>query len=124
MSEEVQKGEEDGGGLLHAEEAVEGPFAVKLEDGLEKGGFAGEAGGGGDMLARVVALGGAGPEEEAMLEGCISRSTTLLLLLALKGLPTNAQSIFAAISFYTVLFSTSVFHPLMLGRFLVQLRSS
>jgi hypothetical protein len=55
---------------LDAQEAVEGPFAVELEDGLQVGGFAGEAAGGGYVLAGVVAFGWAIPEEEAALEGC------------------------------------------------------
>lgn len=29
----VEDGEDDGEGLLHAEDAVEGPFAVELDDG-------------------------------------------------------------------------------------------
>ena len=69
VSEEVEEGEEDGGGLLHAEEAVEGPFAVVLEDGGEVGRVAGEAVGGGYVLAGVVAFRRAGPEEEAVVEG-------------------------------------------------------
>lgn len=32
VREVVEQGEEDGEGLLHAEEAVEGPFAVELQD--------------------------------------------------------------------------------------------
>ena len=70
MREEVQEGEEDGGGLLHSEEAVEGPFSVELDDGGEEGRVAGEAGFGYDVLAGVVAFLWAGPEEELMLEGC------------------------------------------------------
>lgn len=61
---EVADGEEHGEGLLHAEEAVEGPFAVELDD-VEVGG---DAGGGDDVLAGVVAFGGAVPEEEAAEE--------------------------------------------------------
>ena len=34
MREEVEEGEEDGEGLLHAEEAVERPLAVELHDGF------------------------------------------------------------------------------------------
>ena len=82
MGEEVEEAEEHGGGLLHAQEAVEGPFAVELEDGLEVGRFAGEALGGYDVLAGVVAFGGAGPEEEAVLEGfcfCVSISLPCFL---------------------------------------------
>lgn len=69
MGEEVEEAEEDGGGLLHAEEAVEGPFAVVLHNRVQEGRVAGEALGGGDVLAGVVAFGGAVPEEEAVLEG-------------------------------------------------------
>lgn len=62
---EIANGEEHGEGLLHAEEAVEGPFAVELDD-VEAGG---DAGGGDDVLAGVVAFGGTVPEEEAAGEG-------------------------------------------------------
>jgi len=46
---------------------VEGPLAVELDDGLGRG--LGEAVVGEDVLAGVVAFGGAGPEEEAAVEG-------------------------------------------------------
>ncbi len=46
---------------------MEGPFAVELDDGERRGG--GLALGGDEALAGVVALGGAGPEEEAAVEG-------------------------------------------------------
>ena len=68
MREEVEEAEEDGGGFLHAQEAVEGPFAVVLDDRGEVWGFARESLGGDDVLAEIVAFGGAGPEEEAVLE--------------------------------------------------------
>jgi hypothetical protein len=65
VGEEVAEGPEDAEGLLHAEEAVEGPLAVELDDGL-----AGlDAAVGDDVLAAVVALAGAVPEEEAVEEG-------------------------------------------------------
>lgn len=64
VSPEVAEGEEHGEGLLHAEEAVEGPFTVELHHWL----VAGEADGGDDVLAGVVAFGGAGPEQEAEVE--------------------------------------------------------
>jgi len=51
---------------LHAEEAVKGPFAVKLDDGLEVGRVTGEAMRGDDVLAGVTTFGGAVPEEEAV----------------------------------------------------------
>lgn len=56
MGEEVEQGEEDGKGFLEAEEAVEGPFAVELFDGVEVGRGAGEAVRGYDVLASVVAV--------------------------------------------------------------------
>lgn len=62
---EVAEGEEHGEGLLHADEAVKGPFAVELDD-VEVGGDAGD---GDDVLAGVVAFGGTVPEEEATGEG-------------------------------------------------------
>lgn len=65
VREEVEQGEEHGEGLLHAEEAVERPLAVELDDGLRVG----EALRRDDVLACVVALGGAVPEEDAVEEG-------------------------------------------------------
>lgn len=58
---EVPEGEEHAKGLLHAEEAVEGPFSVELHHGL----MGGEALRCDNVLARVVAFGGAVPEEES-----------------------------------------------------------
>lgn len=63
--------EEDREGLLDAEEAPEGPLAVELHDGL-RGGRARRRD---DVLARVVALGRAVPEEEAEVEGCCDEVT-------------------------------------------------
>jgi hypothetical protein len=57
---------------LHAYEAVEGPFAVKLVDGLHVWRVSRETLFGGDVLAGVVAFGGAVPEEEAAVEGCVA----------------------------------------------------
>lgn len=53
---------------------MEGPFPVELHDGREEGWIAREACFGYDVLAGVVAFLGAGPEEEAVLEGleCVS----------------------------------------------------
>lgn len=66
MREVVEEAEDDGEGLLHAHEAVEGPFSMELVDvGVEEGRGCGD-----DVLARVVAFGGAGPEKEAAVEGC------------------------------------------------------
>jgi hypothetical protein len=70
VSEKIEQREDDGKRFLHAEETVKGPFAVELEDWFAVGGFAGEAFVGYDVLAGVVAFGGAVPEEEAVLECC------------------------------------------------------
>ena len=59
---EVSEGEEDAEGLLHAEEAAERPFAVELDDGFRGG----DALVRDDVLARVVAFGGAVPEQDAV----------------------------------------------------------
>jgi hypothetical protein len=69
VGEEVEEREEDGEGFLHAQEAIERPFAVELEDRFAVRGIAGLADVGYDVLAGVVALGGAVPEEETALEG-------------------------------------------------------
>jgi hypothetical protein len=91
VSVKVEEGKDDGKRFLHAEETVKGPFAVELEDWFAVRGFAGEAGVGYDMLAGVVAFGGAGPEEEAVLECCVAMSLccplyrfTFLFFLALS----------------------------------------
>lgn len=65
MRPEVADREEHGEGLLHADEAVKGPFTVELDNG-EVGG---DARAGDDVLAGVVAFGGAVPEEEAAGQG-------------------------------------------------------
>jgi len=64
----VEEREDDAERLLHAHEAVEGPFAMELLDGLLVGYLAGEALFGYDVLAGVVAFGGAVPEEEPVVE--------------------------------------------------------
>ncbi|RBQ83266.1 hypothetical protein VDGD_20963 [Verticillium dahliae] len=66
---EVAEGEENRGRLLHAEEAVEGPFAVELNDGQR----AVDTAVCDDVLAGVVAFGGTCPEEEAAVESCQGR---------------------------------------------------
>lgn len=70
MSQEVEQREDDGERLLHAEETVEGPFAVELENWLAVGRFTGEAFVGNDVLAGVVAFGRTVPEEKAVLQRC------------------------------------------------------
>jgi len=64
MRPQVAEGKQHAEGLLHAEEAVERPFPVELDDG--EGG--GHATGCDDVLARVVTLGGAIPEHQAVEE--------------------------------------------------------
>lgn len=64
MCPEISKGPQNTQGLLHAEETVERPFAMKLYDGEA---FLDSARGN-DMLTGVIALTGASPEEEAMEE--------------------------------------------------------
>ena len=66
MGEKVEQAEEDRGRLLHAQVAVERPFAVVLQDGLEVWRIARKTAVGHNVLAAVVAFGGAGPEEEAV----------------------------------------------------------
>lgn len=66
VRDHVAEAEEDGEGLLHAEHPNEGPLAVELRDGLARR----EPPLRHDMLARVVAFLRAGPEEEAVVEGC------------------------------------------------------
>lgn len=68
MGKEVEEGEEDRGGLLHSQKAVEWPFAVELIDWLEVRWVAGETLGRNHMLASVIAFGGTVPEEETVLE--------------------------------------------------------
>ena len=77
MREEVQQGEQDGKGFLEAEEAVEGPFAVELLDWVDVSGVAGEAVGGYDVLAGIVAGLRASPEEEVMQECCARRELAM-----------------------------------------------
>jgi hypothetical protein len=69
VREVVEQREDDAEGLLHAHEAVEGPFAVELVHGLHIGRVAGEALRGYDVLACVVAFGGTVPKEQAAVQG-------------------------------------------------------
>ena len=64
MGEEVEEREEDGEGLLHAKEAVEGPFPVELDDSY----ISCDALVGDYVLAGVVAFCRAVPEKEAVEE--------------------------------------------------------
>lgn len=76
MGEVIEEGEEDGEGLLDPEEAVEGPFAVELVDGVEVGVVASEARVRHNVLAGVFAFGVAGPEEEAAVDSFKAWSVT------------------------------------------------
>jgi hypothetical protein len=69
VGEKIEQRKDDGEGFLHAEETVEGPFAVELENWFAVRRFASKALIGDDVLTGVVAFGGAVPEEKAMLEG-------------------------------------------------------
>lgn len=70
MRKVVEEREDDTKGLLHAHEAVERPFTVKLVDGLHVRRVAREPTVGYNVLACVVALGGTIPEEDAAMESC------------------------------------------------------
>lgn len=68
MREEVARREEHARRLLDAKHTHERPFPVELD--YRPRGFGGEPSVGDDMLACVVAFGGARPEEESAVEGC------------------------------------------------------
>ena len=70
MGEEVEQGEQHRERLLYTEEAVEGPFPMILHDGLKHGRFPSDAAVCDDVLADIVAIGGACPEQEAEVQGC------------------------------------------------------
>ena len=70
MREEVEEAKEDGGRLLNPHEAVEGPFAVELDDRLEVRRFALDSLVGDYVLAGIVAFGRAVPEQDAVLQSC------------------------------------------------------
>lgn len=64
MSEEVQGGEEDREGLLHAKNAMERPFPMVLHYGQIRGNALRRD----DMLAGIITFRGARPEEESVEE--------------------------------------------------------
>lgn len=68
MGKIVKEAEDDGERLLHAEEAVKGPFSVELEDRLTVGGFTSLTLVRNYVLADVVAFCWTVPEKEAALE--------------------------------------------------------
>ena len=74
VGEIVEQAEDDGEGLLHAEEAVEGPFAMKLEDRLAVGGLTSLTLVGDYVLADIVAFCWTVPEKEAPLESWASQT--------------------------------------------------
>jgi hypothetical protein len=59
VSPEIAEGPKDAEGFLHAEEAIEGPFPVELDDGLVMG----DTVLGYDVLAGVIAFARACPKE-------------------------------------------------------------
>ena len=68
VGDEIHEREEHREGLLHAQKAVEWPFAVVLEDGLAVRWLSRQALVRHDVLAGVVAFGRAVPQQEAMLQ--------------------------------------------------------
>ena len=64
MGKEVHEGEQDREWLLHTKESVKGPFSMILNDWLEHGRITANPLVGDDMLAGVIAVRGASPEEE------------------------------------------------------------
>lgn len=69
MREEVEEREQDGERFLDAQESVEGPLAVILHHGLQHRRISRDPPVRDDVLAHMVAIGGAGPEEESEMEG-------------------------------------------------------
>lgn len=68
VREEVKEGEKDGRRLLHAQKAVERPFAMELKDRLKVWRIAREALVRYDVLAEIIAFRRAGPKEKTMLK--------------------------------------------------------
>lgn len=68
VCQEVEERKQDGKGLLYAEEAVKRPFPVILHDWLEHGRVSGDTTVGDDVLAYIVTIGRASPEEQAEVE--------------------------------------------------------
>lgn len=79
VREEVEKGEQDGERLLHAQKALEGPFAVVLYNRLNR--IPSQTELRDDMLAYMVAIALAVPEQEAVVQRwekrCISKAAVL-----------------------------------------------
>lgn len=68
MRKKIEKGEEDGEGLLDPDEAVKGPFSVELDDRIKHWWIARQAPAGNYLLTCVVAFRRTGPEKEAEVE--------------------------------------------------------
>jgi len=68
MGQIVEQTEDDGEGLLHPQEPIEGPFAMELEDGFSVWRIAGFSLVRDYVLAGVIALVRARPEKEATLK--------------------------------------------------------
>ncbi len=66
VGEEVEKGEQDGERLLHAQKALEGPFAVVLYNRLRR--VPAQTKLRDDMLAYIIAIALAVPEQEAVVQ--------------------------------------------------------
>lgn len=92
VRQEVEEAEENGGRLLHAQEAVEGPFAMELEDRFDVRRFAREAPVGHDMLAGIVALCWTGPEQETVFKRCTLMLGLINVVCSKVGLLTNVQA--------------------------------
>lgn len=71
MTHKVEYAEQDRSRFLHSQYSVKGPFSVELDDPAwvvcRK---LSEACVGDQVLAGIVAFGGAGPKEEAVVKGC------------------------------------------------------
>ena len=70
MCQQIKEGEEDGERFLHACKAVEWPFPVKLQDRLKHGRISRHAAVCNDVLAYIVAIRRASPEEQAEMKCC------------------------------------------------------
>ena len=68
MCQEIEEGEEDRARFLHAQKAVEGPFAMVLENRIEHRRISRDATVCDDLLADIVAIGGTRPECKTQLE--------------------------------------------------------
>ena len=72
MGQEVHQGEEDREGLLYSKKPIEGPFPMILNNWTDHRRISRNPTISNDMLAGVVAFGGACPEQETKVERCHS----------------------------------------------------